>query len=110
MKKLNQILENVPAVIINGSDNVMVSALSIDSRNIREGSAYFALKGTHTDGHQYIRSAIDNGAKVIFCEEAPHTFTDGVTYVQTTDNAWTAGLVASAFYDHPSGKMKVVVS
>lgn len=108
MKNLNQILENVPAVIINGSDDVMVSALSIDSRNIREGSAYFALKGTHTDGHQYIRSAIDGGAKVIFCEELPHTFTDGVTYVQSTDNAWTAGLVASAFYDHPSGKMKVV--
>src|SRR5690606_26290174 len=108
MKNLNQILENVPAAIMSGSDSVAVPALSIDSRHVQEGAAYFALKGTHTDGHQYIQDAIDSGAKVIFCEEVPQTFTDGITYVQSTDNALTLGLVASAFYNHPSRNMKVV--
>ncbi len=108
MATLRDILVNVTPVSIQGDTAVAVTALHIDSRKVTAGSAFFAVRGTLSDGHTYISKAIELGASVIVCEEIPSELNAGVVYVQVKDSALAAGLMADAFYDFPSQQMKVV--
>ncbi|MCK5154560.1 MAG: UDP-N-acetylmuramoyl-L-alanyl-D-glutamate--2,6-diaminopimelate ligase, partial [Spirochaetales bacterium] len=67
-----------------------------------------ALKGIHTDGHEYIDKAIKNGAAVVFHSDDLPEFLPEVSYVKVEDTRYIMSPVSSAFYDHPSGKMKVI--
>ena len=63
-----QVLETIGTLALS---EVEVSELVFDSRKVVEDSLYVALKGTVSDGHAYINSSIEKGAKVIVCEELP---------------------------------------
>ncbi len=108
MHKLTDILINVHPIKIIGATDVMVVSLHIDSRKVTEGSAFVAVKGTLSDGHQFIDTAIAQGAKVIVCETPPSAIVEGIVYVQVKDSAQATGLIADAFYDCPSAATKVV--
>lgn len=85
-----------------------VSSIMMDSRKAGPGSLFVAVRGTVTDGHQFIETAIRQGATVIICEELYSDPAPGVTYVQVADSAKTLGLVAANFYDQPSRRLKLV--
>ena len=89
-----------------------ITGLTMDSRQAGPGSLFVAVRGTVTDGHRFIETAIAQGASAILCEELPasaSTATDtGVTYVQVQDSARTMGLVAANFYEQPSRQLKLV--
>jgi UDP-N-acetylmuramoyl-L-alanyl-D-glutamate--2,6-diaminopimelate ligase len=108
MPLLKDILVGVPAVEIIGNASVEVNGIAIDSRKVESGTVFIALKGTVVDGHQYIDKAISQGAAAIICEVLPSEKSEHVTYVLIQDAAETAGLVASAFYNHPSHRVKVI--
>lgn len=108
MHILRDILINVTPLSIAGDMSVVVSNLQIDSRKVADGSAFIAVPGTLSDGHLFIDKAIASGAKVIVCETMPDVVKEGVTYVQVKDSAAATGLMADAFYDFPSGALKVV--
>jgi UDP-N-acetylmuramoyl-L-alanyl-D-glutamate--2,6-diaminopimelate ligase len=101
-------LKNVAVINITGSTVVTVSALQIDSRAVQSGDAFIAVKGTLTDGHKFIASCIEKGARVIICETLPESIDQTVTYVQVANSAKALGLLASNFYGNPSSQMKVV--
>lgn len=107
-----EILKNITAEVsvkqFIGNELVEVNALCIDSRKVAKGCAFIALKGTGVDGHEFIEKAIAQGASVIVCEKLPSSVNENVTYVQVTDTARAAGLMAAAFYSYPSKRMKVV--
>ncbi|WP_031528491.1 UDP-N-acetylmuramoyl-L-alanyl-D-glutamate--2,6-diaminopimelate ligase [Dyadobacter crusticola] len=107
-KILSTLLSDVKGARVTGSDDITVNALVLDSRKILTGSLFVALRGTQTDGHQYIGKATELGASAILCEELPSQISDNVTYIQVEDSAAAMGLIASAFYDHPSRKVKLV--
>lgn len=108
MKKLQDILGNIEPLQVIGSTDHAVTLLRIDSRNVSENDVFFAIKGTITDGHKYIDTAIAKGAKSIICEVLPETIDKSVTYIKVNDAAYAAGLMASSFYDCPSEKLKLV--
>lgn len=108
MATLKNITASVPVKQFIGNELAEVNALCIDSRKVTEGCAFIALKGTGVDGHEFIERAIKQGASVIVCEKFPATISENVAYVQVADTAIAAGLMASAFYAHPSKKMNVV--
>lgn len=108
MKTLNQLIANLNLKTLQATSSQEVLGLSIDSRKIEKDFAYFAIKGTHVDGHDFIDDAIAKGATTIFCEKIPAHLVEQINYIQTDDIATTLGLVASNFYDNPSSKMKVV--
>lgn len=108
MQTLSNILVNVNPVQTQGSMDVQVGSLCIDSRKATAGSMFIAIKGTVSDGHAYIDKTIEQGATVIVCEAVPAQRKDGVTYVQVKDSALVAGLLADAFYGFPSQSLKVV--
>jgi UDP-N-acetylmuramoyl-L-alanyl-D-glutamate--2,6-diaminopimelate ligase len=108
MTALKDILINVTVQQIRGNTEAEVKDLCIDSRRVSQGTAFIALRGSAVDGHQFIEKAIGQGASVVVCEELPKTLNSDVTYVLVSDSALTAGLMAAAFYEQPSQKMKVV--
>ncbi len=93
---------------IYGSPQVSVKHLVLSSKEVRDGSTFFAVRGTNADGHDFIESAISHGAKIIICEEAPQIFNPNVTYVVFNDVSSVVGPFASIFYGNPSGSIKVV--
>ncbi len=50
-------------------DAIKVTGVSIDSRTIKPGDLFIAIRGDHFDGHQFIESAINGGAKAVVCDE-----------------------------------------
>ncbi len=108
MKLLTHIISTIPTIQIVGNNEVSISKLAIDSREVEKGSLFFAQKGTKTDGHQYINQAIQQGALAIICEELPKEEYPEICFVQVKNVASVIGLMASAFYDYPTKELKVI--
>jgi len=105
---LNNILKNVKPLHIIGDVEIEVTGVNIDSRRVKEGNLFIAMKGTQMDGHQFIGKAIELGARSVLCEEIPQNPVDGVTYIQVTSTEDAVGKVATQFYGDPSKKLKLV--
>ena len=93
---------------ITGENKELINSLEYDSRNVKEGSLYFALTGLHTDGHNYIKDAVKNGAKIIVHEKVPDTYIKGIIYIMVKNSRFAMSPIASSFYGHPSQKLKVI--
>ncbi|MFO7614635.1 MAG: UDP-N-acetylmuramoyl-L-alanyl-D-glutamate--2,6-diaminopimelate ligase [Bacteroidales bacterium] len=109
MKKLSDILQKVRVNRITGDENIMVRSVCFDSRNIEPGDLFIAVRGTLSDGHDFISQAITNGANSIVCQETQNNLTDtGVTIVRVTDSSEALGVIASNFYDNPSQEIHLI--
>ncbi|MFP4555926.1 MAG: UDP-N-acetylmuramoyl-L-alanyl-D-glutamate--2,6-diaminopimelate ligase [Bacteroidales bacterium] len=108
MKQLNKILERNHILEAKGDLNLHVENLVFDSRQVTKGSLFFAMPGTITDGHQFIGMAIEKGALAVVCEDFPNTLHPNITYIKVNSSASALGYAASAFFDNPSQKMKLV--
>ena len=106
--KLEELLKKIPVQEIIGASGTEISALVFDSRKAVENSLYVAIKGTLSDGHSFINSAIEKGAKVIVCEELPVSLQDEVTFIKVADSSKTLGQLASNFYGNPSEKLTLI--
>lgn len=105
---LTDLLKNVDVTEISGDVSRSVSGVFIDSRKVTPGSVFVAVRGTQTDGHNYLTQAIEAGATVVVVENIPAGPTPGVVYVAVPDSARALGYISSAYYGHPSGKLKLV--
>ena len=106
--KLNEVLKNITPKHIVGDVEVEITGVNIDSRRIKAGHLFVAVKGTQVDGHQFIGKGIELGAKSVLCEDLPETLQEGVTYVQVESTEDAVGKVATLFYGNPSHKLKLV--
>lgn len=105
---LRQILDKVKILEIVGKLETEISEIIFDSRKVIENSLYIAIKGTLVDGHQYIPSAIEKGAKAIVCEVLPEQKEEGIIYIKVENSSEVLGLLASNFYGNPSEKLTLV--
>ena len=96
--KLSDILYKVSIRSIVGSTDIEVKDIQIDSRKIKKGSLFIAVKGSAADGHLFIDKATEAGASVIVCEAAPPEKKGGVVYVQVENSAEAAGYIAANFF------------
>ncbi|MEG2150501.1 MAG: UDP-N-acetylmuramoyl-L-alanyl-D-glutamate--2,6-diaminopimelate ligase [Bacteroidaceae bacterium] len=85
-----------------------ITGVNMDSRLIKPGHLFVAVKGTQTDGHAYIAKAIEKGATTIVCEELPDTLIAGVAYIQVADSEDAVGKIATCFYGNPSSQFQLV--
>lgn len=106
--QLVELLNRIPVLEIHGENNREVSELVFDSRKISENSVYIALRGTVVDGHSFIASSIEKGAKTVVCEQLPENLDEDITYVKVKDSSKTLGHLASNFYGNPSEKLKLI--
>ena len=105
---LSDLLQNISLKSTFGNSEIEVTGIQFDSRKVVDGSVFVATRGTATDGHDFIGAAIEKGAKAIICEIQPSDKQDGVTYIQVENSSDALGRMASAWYDFPSSKLKLV--
>ncbi|MEO1289864.1 MAG: Mur ligase family protein [Chloroflexota bacterium] len=91
---------------IAGNTNIKITAPYVeDSRQVKKGGVFVARKGLNVDGHEYIETAIANGAVAIIGEYAIDL---DIPYVQLKDAQQALGLLAAAYHDFPSRDLTVV--
>lgn len=108
MNLLSDILYKVSLVTVVGPLDRKVTAICTDSRRAVEGGLFIAIKGVHTDGQEFIASAIAGGCKTIVAEAMPSARVEDVTYIVVRNAAEAAGIIAANFYDNPTHQLTVV--
>jgi UDP-N-acetylmuramoyl-L-alanyl-D-glutamate--2,6-diaminopimelate ligase len=108
MKVLKDILFGVSLTAVSGSTNCSVNAVCFDSREVKDGDVFFAIKGTLTDGHKYINKAIELGARAIVCEKLPDDLSSDITYVEVDNGNKALAITASNYYDNPSKNLNLI--
>ncbi|UJH89685.1 UDP-N-acetylmuramoyl-L-alanyl-D-glutamate--2,6-diaminopimelate ligase [Antarcticibacterium sp. 1MA-6-2] len=108
MKSLKDILYKVPMEAVAGSTAVIINDIHFDSRKVQLNDAFVAVRGTVVDGHEYISTAIKQGALAVICEEIPENIINGVTYVQVQNSQTALAFMAANYYDNPSENLKLV--
>ena len=120
--KLKELIQDISAVEIRGTQDIDVTAITGDSREVTPGALFIAVRGFASDGHKYIGQAIDKGAVAVVCEEIPgqagndggsptvmaDTDRPSVTFVKVANSRHAVAMAADAFYGHPSRKLTLV--
>jgi UDP-N-acetylmuramoyl-L-alanyl-D-glutamate--2,6-diaminopimelate ligase len=107
MKQLSHILSGIEILESVGDLSVRVGGIQFDSRKVKAGDLFVAVKGTHVDGHQFIAKAVEQGAVAVVCEILPENITAGVVFAKIEQTQFNFGKMASAWYNHPSANLKV---
>lgn len=106
--KLSELLYGVSVVSVSGSTAVEPVNITTDSRQVREGSLFIAVRGTRFDGHTFIEQALQQGAIAIVAETLPTDLATNKTYVQVANATLASALIASHFYGDASSRLRVV--
>ncbi|MBQ9883534.1 MAG: UDP-N-acetylmuramoyl-L-alanyl-D-glutamate--2,6-diaminopimelate ligase [Bacteroidaceae bacterium] len=105
---LSDLITCIKPLEIKGRTDKEIVGIDIDSRQVKQGHLFMAMRGTQTDGHKYIPTAIAQGATAILCETLPEAVEEGVTYIVVSDSEDAVGKVATHFYGDPTSKLKLV--
>jgi UDP-N-acetylmuramoyl-L-alanyl-D-glutamate--2,6-diaminopimelate ligase len=105
---LKEILYKVNIEAIKGNADVNINAIDFDSRKIAQNDVFVAIRGTISDGHDFIEKAISLGAVAIVCDVFPENIVVGITYIQVKDTNKALAIMAANFYDNPSKDLKLV--
>jgi UDP-N-acetylmuramoyl-L-alanyl-D-glutamate--2,6-diaminopimelate ligase len=108
MSVLKDILYKVAIESINGSTEIEINHLNFDSRKIEVKDVFIAIRGTLSDGHDFIEKAIGLGASAVICDTLPASLASGVTYVRVKDTNAALAFMAANYYGNPSQKLKLV--
>jgi UDP-N-acetylmuramoyl-L-alanyl-D-glutamate--2,6-diaminopimelate ligase len=108
MMKLTEILQNIEILSPGKYNDCEISSVVFDSRKVENGCLFVAVKGTKTDGHEYIGSAIKGGAAAVICEKLQGEKFPDTIILRVTDSAKALGLAASGFYGNPSTRLILV--
>lgn len=102
---LRELLSNLDVDFSNAEPETEIGGIAYDSRNVRPGDVFVAIKGYESDGHAYIASAMEKGAVAVICEDAPEA---RVPYVRVENGRSALALTAAAFYGRPALRMKII--
>ena len=108
MNILKDILYKVAIESIQGSTDISINKMDFDSRKIGVNDVFVAIRGTISNGHDYINIAIQQGATVIVCDTLPEAIEKGITYVQVKDSNSALAFMAANFFGNPSQKLKLI--
>ena len=108
MKQLKDILYKVHIEAVHGATDVVVSKIEFDSRKIELNDVFVAIRGTLSDGHDYIEKALSLGAIAVICEEFPSVIVNGVTYIKVKDSNEALAFLAANYYENPSENIRLV--
>ena len=109
---LKNILNGITGIKAKGRADIDINQITTDSRAVKEGSLFIAIKGFETDGHNYIEKAIENGAEAIMIQEGYDYKKllqyENITLVMVPDTRLAEAICAANFYEHPEEKLKMV--
>jgi UDP-N-acetylmuramoyl-L-alanyl-D-glutamate--2,6-diaminopimelate ligase len=105
---LKEILYKVAIEAIHGSTEMTVGKIEFDSRKIEKNDVFVAIRGSVSDGHDYIQKAIELGAVAVVCDVFPENFEKEITYIQVKDTNKALAFMAANYFGNPSDKLKLV--
>ena len=105
---LKEIIYKVAIEAVKGSTDIPVYKMDFDSRNILANDVFVAIRGTISDGHNYIDKAIDLGAVAIVCNIFPEILAKGITYIQVKDTNKALAFMSANYFGNPSKNLKLV--
>ncbi|MBA4277699.1 MAG: UDP-N-acetylmuramoyl-L-alanyl-D-glutamate--2,6-diaminopimelate ligase [Flavobacterium sp.] len=105
---LKEIIYKVAIEAVKGSTDIAINKMDFDSRNIGANDVFVAIRGTISNGHDYIEKAIGLGAVTIVCDTFPENLVTGITYVQVKDTNTALAYMAANYFGNPSEKLKLV--
>ena len=108
MSILKDILYKVTIEAVHGSTDLPIEKIEFDSRKVSNNDVFVAIKGSLSDGHQFIDKAISLGASVVVCEDLPATLLENITYVKVQNSNQALSFLAANYYNNPSRKLKLI--
>ena len=108
MISLKEILYKVGIEAVHGSTEISIEKMEFDSRKITANDVFIAIRGSVSNGHEFIEKAISLGATAIVCDTFPDQMLDGITYVQVKDTNKAMAFMAANYFGNPSQNLKLV--
>src|SRR5437764_13465295 len=105
--QLKHLVDELSVVKVEGPLDREIAGISYDSRRVTPGMVFVAIPGQHTDGHEFIETAIERGATAVICERNGMIF-NRVTKIKVADAREALARAAMTYYQHPSTKLKVI--
>jgi UDP-N-acetylmuramoyl-L-alanyl-D-glutamate--2,6-diaminopimelate ligase len=105
---LREIVYKVSIEVVKGSTDIAINTIHFDSRKIGAKDLFIAIRGSQSDGHDFIEKAIQQGAVAIVCNTFPLEIKDGITYIQVKDTNKALAFIAANYYGNPSHELKLV--
>ena len=110
--ELKKMLVGLEGLKVKGNLEIEIEGLESNSKNVKKGYLFVAIKGFSTDGHQYVESAIENGATAIMIEEGCDLknlkIPEDITVIMAKNTREGLAITASNFYGNPSRKFKLI--
>jgi len=107
MIPIKNLIKNIDVVSLTGAENPVIENIEFDSRKVKPGTLFVAVKGTKSDGHDFIESAVKAGASAIICEAHPYKTSENICWIKTSDSSRALGIVSSEFYGNPSSLLRL---
>ena len=105
---LKDILYRVSLEAVVGNTGIAINDIHFDSRKVGFNDVFVAVRGTQTDGHEYINKAVEKGALAVVCEEMPKQTVNGITYVKVKNSQQALAYMADNYFGNPSVNLKLV--
>jgi UDP-N-acetylmuramoyl-L-alanyl-D-glutamate--2,6-diaminopimelate ligase len=107
--RLDAILEGVETVSVRGGTDARIEGISYDSRKVKRGHLFVAVRGEHADGHDFIGTAVAHGAKAIVCEREPvGAVGPGISFIRVEDSRKALAAIAKNYFGRPSETLCVI--
>lgn len=106
--KLSELIKACTPLEVVGNTEIDITGIELDSRRVGQGTMFVAMRGTQSDGHQYIDKTLELGATAIVCESLPEEKKPGVTYIRYENTTDVVGLLATQYYGNPTLRMKLI--
>ena len=103
--KLSELLKLTRVLSQTADPEAEIGGVSCDSRTVKPGDLYVAVRGYQTDGHRYIPDAVKRGACVIVCEQAPE---EEIPYVLVEDSRAALADLGAAWYRYPARELTMI--
>ena len=109
---LKSVIAGIEGLKAKGDLDIEIKSIESDSRKISKDGMFVAIKGFETDGHKYIKQAVENGATAIMIQEGTkinkEDITDDTTIIMAPDTRIAAAKMACNFYKNPSKELKLI--
>jgi UDP-N-acetylmuramoyl-L-alanyl-D-glutamate--2,6-diaminopimelate ligase len=106
--QFTKLIDNLEYIEVIGNTDITINNIQFDSRKIEDGDVFVAVRGTESDGHDYIESAVSFGAKAIICVEKPKILYDNVVFIIVERARKALAKVSANYYNNPSNELKIV--
>ena len=103
--KLSELIKDIKTKNVLNNRDTEITGISYNSKTVGKGEIFVCLKGEHSDGHEYAKMAVQNGAAALFCEkeldiDVPQVIVDSTRHCIAD--------LAAAFYNYPSKNVKLI--